>query len=132
VTYALVFDVGDEVIAGLTTFANDHGLDASDFTALGAFSSALLGFFDIEQKEYQKIPIEEQIEVLTLVGNVTLDRGEPKVHAHAVLGRADGTTCGGHLLAGRVRPTLELILTESPIELRRQFDAATGLPLIRL
>jgi len=55
-TYALVFDPGDEVISGLTAFAKDHDLDASDFTALGAFSSALLGFFDIEQKEYHKNP----------------------------------------------------------------------------
>ena len=131
-TYALIFDTGDEVIAGLTSFAKEHALDASDFTALGAFSSAVLGFFEVEQKEYRKIPIEEQVEVLTLVGNVTLDEGEPKVHAHVVLGCADGATRGGHLLEGRARPTLELILSESPVQLRRQFDPTAGLALIRL
>ena len=131
-TYALVFDTGDEVIAALTAFVKDENLEASDFTALGAFSSAVLGFFDVEEKEYRKIPVDEQIEVLTLVGNVTLDTGEPKVHAHAVLGRADGTTRGGHLLEGRVRPTLELMLTESPVQLRRRFDPDAGLALIRL
>src|SRR5215207_950026 len=131
-TYALVFDLGDEVISGLTAFAKDHDLDASDFTALGAFSSALLGFFDIEQKEYQKIPINHQVEVLSLVGNVTLSKQEPKVHAHAVLGCADGTTRGGHLLEGHARPTLELILTESPVQLRRQFNPSAGLALIDL
>ena len=131
-TYALVFDTGDEVIAALTAFARDENLEASDFTALGAFSSAILGFFDVEDKEYRKIPIDEQIEVLTLVGNVSIDAGEPKVHAHAVLGRADGTTRGGHLLEGRVRPTLELILTESPVQLRRRFDPDAGLALILL
>ena len=131
-TYALVFDTGDEVMAGLTEFAKDQNLEASDFTALGAFSSALLGFFEVERKEYRKIPIEEQVEVLSLVGNVTIDAGEPKVHAHAVLGLADGTTRGGHLLAGHARPTLELILTESPVQLRRRFDAAAGLALIDL
>jgi predicted DNA-binding protein with PD1-like motif len=114
VSYTVVFDPGDEVIAGLTAFARDHDLDASDFTALGAFSGARLGFFEVERQEYREIPIDEQAEVLTLVGNITLDEGEPKVHAHAVLGLADGTTRGGHLLAGRVRPTLELMLTESP------------------
>jgi uncharacterized protein len=101
-TYAIVFDIGDEIISGLTTFAKEHRLEASDFTALGAFSSALLGFFEVEQKEYRKIPIKEQVEVLTLVGNITLDDGEPKVHAHVVLGCADGTTRGGHLR--RLRP----------------------------
>jgi predicted DNA-binding protein with PD1-like motif len=131
-TYAVVFDTGDEVISGLTTFAKEHSLDAGDFTALGAFSSALLGFFEVDQKAYRKIPIEEQVEVLTLVGNITLDDGEPKIHAHVVLGCADGTTRGGHLLEGHARPTLELILSESPEQLRRRYDAASGLALIRL
>jgi predicted DNA-binding protein with PD1-like motif len=131
-TYAIVFDTGDEIISGLTTFAKEHRLEASDFTALGAFSSALLGFFEVEQKEYRKIPIEEQVEVLTLVGNITLDDGDPKVHAHVVLGCADGTTRGGHLLEGYARPTLELMLSEAPVQLRRRFDAASGLALIRL
>jgi predicted DNA-binding protein with PD1-like motif len=132
VTYVLVFDVGDEVMAGLAAFAKEQHLEASDFTALGAFSSALLGFFDVERKEYVEIPVAEQVEVLSLVGNITLDKGEPKVHAHAVLGLADGATRGGHLLEGHVRPTLELILTESPVQLRRRFDAETGLALIQL
>jgi predicted DNA-binding protein with PD1-like motif len=131
-TYAVVFDTGDEVIAGLTSFAKEHALDASDFTALGAFSSAVLGFFEVEQKDYRKIPVEEQVEVLTLVGNITLDDGEPKIHAHVVLGCADGATRGGHLLEGWARPTLELILSESPVQLRRRYDAASGLALIRL
>jgi predicted DNA-binding protein with PD1-like motif len=132
VTYAIVFDTGDEVISGLTAFAKEHRLEASDFTALGAFSSALLGFFEVETKEYRQIPVEEQVEVLTLVGNITLDAGEPKVHAHVVLGCADGAARGGHLLEGWARPTLELILSESPVQLRRRYDAASGLALIRL
>jgi predicted DNA-binding protein with PD1-like motif len=131
-SYALIFEVGDEVMAGLVAFAKEQQLEASDFTALGAFSSALLGFFDVEEKDYRKIPVDEQVEVLTLVGNITLDQGEPKVHAHTVLGCADGATRGGHLLEGYVRPTLELVLTESPVQLRRRYDAETGLALIRL
>lgn len=129
-SYALIFDAGDEVMTELVSFAKEHDLEASDFTALGAFSGATLGFFDIEQKDYRKIPVEEQVEVLTLVGNITLEKGEPKVHAHTVLGLADGTTRGGHLLEARVRPTLELVLTESPVQLRRRFDPEAGLALI--
>lgn len=131
-TYALVFETGDEVIAGLTSFAREQDLDATDFTALGAFSSALLGFFDIERKSYRHIPVDEQAEVLTLVGNITLDKGESKIHAHTVLGLADGSTRGGHLLEAHVRPTLELVLTESPVQLRRRFNPTVGLALIDL
>lgn len=130
-TYALIFETGDEVIAGLTAFANEHRLEASDFTALGAFRQATLGFFEVDKQEYKEIPVEEQTEALVLVGNITLDDGEPKVHAHVVLGCEDGSTRGGHLLAAVVRPTLELVLTESPVQLRRRFDPSVGLALIR-
>lgn len=130
-SYVLVFDVGDEVMNELKAFASQTGIDASDFTAIGAFSSTVIGFFDIEAKDYRRIPIEEQVEVLTLIGNISLDKGEPKVHAHVVLGLADGTTRGGHLLEGYVRPTLELVLNESPGPLRRQFDPEIGLALMR-
>jgi predicted DNA-binding protein with PD1-like motif len=130
-TFALVFDTGDEVVAGLTEFAEHNGLNAASLTAIGAFSEATLGYFDIEKKEYEKIPVEEQVEVLSLVGTVApKEDGEPQVHAHVVLGRSDGTTRGGHLLEARVRPTLEVIVVESPEHLRRETDEETGLPLL--
>jgi predicted DNA-binding protein with PD1-like motif len=131
VSYALIFQPGDEVIGELTRFAREHELDASDFTALGAFSEVLLGFYDVTRQNYERIPVDEQCEVLTLVGNITLDDGRPKVHAHVVLGLVDGSTRGGHLLEGYVRPTLELVLTESPVQLRRRFDPEAGLALIQ-
>ena len=130
-TFALVFDTGDEVIGELTSFAKENGLDAASFTALGAFSGATLGYFDMEKKEYEKIPVEEQVEVLSRVGTVALkEDGEPQVHAHAVLGRSDGTTRGGHLLEANVRPTLEVVLEDSAEHLRRETDPETGLPLL--
>jgi predicted DNA-binding protein with PD1-like motif len=131
-TFALIFDTEDEVISGLKAFAAAQGLAASHFTAIGAFKDALLGYFDWEKKEYEKIPIREQVEVLSLVGDVTLKDGKPSIHAHAVVGKRDGTAHGGHLLEAHVRPTLEVILTESPEHLTRHFDKESGLALIRL
>ena len=131
-TYAVVFDPGDEVIAGLTSVAKKNELSASHFTAIGGFSEATLGFFDVNRKEYVEIPIAEQVEVLSLVGDVALADGEPKVHAHVVVGHRDGTTRGGHILDARVRPTLEVVIVESPRHLRRCHDEATGLALIEL
>jgi len=129
-TFALVFDPGDEVMEELTNFAKENGLSAARFTAIGAFSDATLGYFDMEKKEYKKIPVDEQVEVLSLVGDVALFEGEPKLHAHAVLGRSDGTTRGGHLLGAHVQPTLEVVIVESPEHLRRETDEETGLPLL--
>lgn len=131
-SYVLVFDRGDEVIAGLTSFASEKGLDASRFTALGAFESATLGFFDTDRKEYHEIHVREQVEVLSLVGDIARKDDEPVVHAHVVLGKRDGSAHGGHLLDARVRPTLEVVLTESPAHLRRRHDPETGLALVDL
>lgn len=131
-TIALIFDRDDEVISTLERYAQESGLDAAHFTAIGAFSRATLGYFSWEQKAYSKIPVEEQVEVLTLAGDIALHEGKRKVHAHVVLGRRDGSTVGGHLLEAHVRPTLELMLTESPAHLRRVHDPETGLALIRI
>src|ERR1700751_694476 len=131
-TYALIFNTGDEVVAGLRAFAEEEHLAASHFTAIGAFNNVTLGYFDWEKKDYIKIPISEQVEVLSLVGDIAVNEGQPNIHAHAVLGKRDGSTCGGHLIEAEVRPTLEVILTESPAHLERRFDKEAGLALISL
>jgi predicted DNA-binding protein with PD1-like motif len=132
-TIALVFETGDEVMALLQAFAREHSLAGSHFTAIGAFESVTLGYFDWGKKDYLRIPVAEQVEVVALVGDVALGaNGEPKVHAHVVIGKRDGAAMAGHLLEGRVRPTLELVLTESPAHLKRAHDAETGLALIRI
>jgi predicted DNA-binding protein with PD1-like motif len=131
-TYALIFESGDEVVTALKRFANEHQLKASRFTAIGAFSEAELGFFDFAIKDYKRIKIVEQTEVLSLLGDVALYGDESQVHAHVVLGRSDGMAMGGHLMRAKVHPTLEVILEESPGYLQRQIDKETGLPLIKI
>ena len=131
-SHVLVFDKGDEVIAGLTRFASEQGITAAHFTAIGAFSDVTLGFLDPETKEYEPIELDEQVEAVSLVGDVSLERDEPRVHAHVVVGKRDGSAHGGHLLEAHVWPTLEVVLTESPAHLRRRVDPETGLPLIAL
>ena len=131
-TYALIFDKDDEVIAGLTSFAKQQGLGASHFTAIGAFSDLTLGYFNRDKKDYDKIPVKEQVEALSVMGDIALNKGEPKIHAHVVVGKRDGSTLGGHLVQAHVWPTLEVVLTESPRHLRRKTDEETGLALIEL
>jgi len=131
-TYALIFETGDEAMAGLVEFARQNSLGGAHLTAIGAFREVTLGYFDWESKKYKHIPVGEQVEVLSLIGDVALEDGEPKVHAHVVVGRSDGSTRGGHLIEARVRPTLEVILTESPAHLRKHHDPESGLALIRV
>ena len=130
-TFVVVFDKGDEAKAGLTSFAQDNQVSAAHLTAVGGFSRAVLGYFDRQQKEYRRIPVDEQVEVLSLVGDVALKPdGGPEVHAHVVVGRSDGTTLGGHLLEAEVWPTLEVVITDTPRHLRKKHDPETGLALI--
>jgi uncharacterized protein len=129
-TVALIFNTGDEVLSLLQGFCEEHEITAARFTAIGAFRSAVLGYFNWDRKEYDRIPIDEQVEVLSLIGDVALSDGKPKIHAHAVLGRHEGSTRGGHLLEARVRPTLEVILIESPSWLKRTMDPESRIPLI--
>jgi uncharacterized protein len=131
-TFAIIFDKDDEVAGGLLAFAKENQLSAGHFTAIGAFKSVTFGFFERERKDYKKITIDEQVEVMSLIGNIALADHEPKVHAHVVVGKADGTAHGGHLLEARVWPTLEVILVESPKHLQRKMDEETGLALISL
>jgi hypothetical protein len=131
-TYVVILDRDDEVVKTLTDFANARGITAARFTAIGAFSAVTLGYFDRERKDYVKIPMREQVEVLSLIGDIALDQAEPKLHAHAVVGTRDGSAHGGHLLEATVWPTLEVVLTESPKYLKRRMDPEVGLALIDL
>ena len=128
--YAVIVDKGDEVMAGLLDMAKRHNLAGSHVTAIGAFSDAILGYFDRDRKDYQRIPVHEQVEVLSLVGDIALSGDQPKIHAHVVVGRSDGTTRGGHLMEAHVWPTLEVIIVEEPGHLHRKTDQESGLALI--
>jgi uncharacterized protein len=130
-TYVLVLETGDEAVGSIQGFAREHGVGAAQITGIGAFSDTVLGFFDWEAKDYRKIPVPEQVEVVSLVGDVALGPdGKPSLHPHVVVARSDGTTMGGHLLQAHVRPTLEIVLTESPKHLRKRKDPESGLALI--
>lgn len=129
-TFVLVFETGDDLMRPLLDFCRRERLSASHFTGIGAFRRVTVAYFDWRTKQYQHIEVEEQVEVLALSGDIALKDADPQVHAHVVLGKADATAHGGHLVDATVRPTLELVITESPAHLRRRLDDETQLALI--
>jgi uncharacterized protein len=136
-TYVVVLDEGEEAFSALSDFAARRQLSAGQVTAVGAFERATVGWFDRSAMDYRRIEIAQQCEVLSLVGDIALGAGsggsaqsQPQPHLHAVLGLGDGTTRGGHLLEGRVWPTLEVIIREAPVELRKTHRPEVGLALI--
>jgi predicted DNA-binding protein with PD1-like motif len=131
-TFAVVFEKGDEPVSGLERFAAAESLTGASLTAIGAFREVTLAYFDPDELEYQDISVREQVEVLSLIGDIALEDGEPAVHAHVVVGERDGSAAGGHLRSATVWPTLEVVVTETPSHLRKRFDDRTGLALIDL
>ena len=123
----LVFDKGDEVLAVLQQFVVDQRIPSAWFQAIGAFESSVIAYWNRETNQYEDIPVDEQVEVLSLAGNAS----PSKIHAHVVLGRRDGTTLGGHLKKGIVFPTIEMHLSRLEHEIVRARDEETGLELIR-
>ena len=120
----------EEVESSLLRFAEENVITAAEITGIGALSDVVLGFFDLDRRDYHENRVAEQVEVLSLIGNLAEFEGRPKLHAHIVVGKRDGTAMGGHLMKGHVRPTLELIVTEAPAHLTRKTDPGTGLALL--
>jgi uncharacterized protein len=132
VTYVVVCDPGDDAVAALQRFARAERLEAAQVTAVGGFDRATVGWFDRNTRQFRHIPVDEPTEVLSLIGDVAQDQDGPAMNLHVVLGLSDGTTRGGHLIAGQVFPTLEVIVTEAPAELRKVMNRDIGVALIDL
>ena len=132
VTYVVVCDPGDEAVSALTQFARLEQLEAAQVTAVGAFQRATVGWFDPATRQYRRNPVDEQCELLSLIGDVAMGEDGPVLHVHAALGLSDGTTRGGHLLEGHGYPTLEAVVTETQAELRKVMRPDIGLALIDL
>jgi predicted DNA-binding protein with PD1-like motif len=132
-TFVLVLDPGEEAFSTISDFAGKQQVGAASLTALGAFSTATVGWFDLAARTYRKIPVEQQCEVLSALGDIAIDdSGKPSLHVHVVLGLSDGSTRGGHLIDGLVQPTLEVTLVEPPVHLRRRKRPELGIALIDL
>jgi len=131
--FILVLDDGEEAFEQISRFADLQSIGGGSLSAIGAFGKAVVGFFDFGTRTYRKIPVDEQCEVLSALGDIAIgDDGKPSLHLHVVLGLADGSTRGGHFLEGLVHPTLEIIIRESPASLRRRKKADVGIALITL
>jgi uncharacterized protein len=128
--YAVILGEGDEAFSGLLAFAQTYHVTSAHFTAIGGLSKATLAWFDPQRKMFKKIPIDSQVEVVSLLGDIALYQGKPVVHMHMVVATSDGSTRGGHVLAAFVSPTLEVMVTVDPIAMQKRLDPENGLTLI--
>lgn len=132
-THVVVMDEGDEAVASLNEFFQRASVRSAQCSAIGGFQHVTLGWFDPSAHCYREIPLDEQLEVVSLIGDVAhADDGLPRLHAHCVVADREAHAFGGHLLRAVVRPTLEIFVEETPRHLHRHFDPRTGLALIAL
>jgi predicted DNA-binding protein with PD1-like motif len=131
-TFVVVMDKGDEAAGQLREFARDRRVNAAGLTAVGGCREATIGYFDAETLDKRSHTFDGQMEVLSLIGDIATQDGDPAIHAHVVLGRADYSTIGGHLTQMVVFPTMEVIVTETPGHLAKRIDPETGMALIDL
>jgi uncharacterized protein len=131
-TYAVIFGKGDEVLSGLTEFAEHENIQAAQISAIGAFQHAVFAWFDDEKKAFRNVPVNRQVEACSVLGDIGLVAGKPVVHIHGVVALPTGETRGGHMLEAYVWPTLELFLTAFPEPLTKVHDDETDLALFDL
>jgi uncharacterized protein len=131
--FVLILDASEEAFKAIAEFADREQIDGASVTAIGAFSEAKVGWFDLAARKYKPIEVKEQCEVLSLMGDVAMgDDGKASLHLHAVLGLQDGSVRGGHFLSGLVQPTLEVTITETVAHLRRRKRPDLGIALIAI
>lgn len=129
-SWMLVLAPGEEAKEQLLGFVASEQLPSASFFGVGALERGVVAYFDWRRQLYIHIPIDEQVEVLSLIGSVVPDeRGSYVLHAHIALGLHEGYVRGGHLIEAHVRPTLELTLFETPADLVRR-NSGVGLGTI--
>ena len=95
-------DHGADLMDQISELAVDEGIQTGAFSVLGALIQAEIAFYDQESHEYSALLVEENAELVSCTGNVSIREGKPFVHAHVVLTDSDGKTTGGHLLHGKI------------------------------
>lgn len=126
----LRFDKGEELIASLQEYCNKETILAASFQALGAARELTLAYYNLADKVYEDHKVKEDVEILSILGNIATMDKKIIVHAHGIFGKQDLQTIGGHIKKLVVSATCEVSLTILPGTLKRSFDEETGLNLL--
>lgn len=128
-TYLIVLYRGDDILSGMTEFAEKLNIRFAHFSGVGAISSGRLGSYDRGREMYHIIPIKGQAEITSFIGNIAVYNGKPVVHVHMSVSQSDGTMRGGHLFNAIVWPTLEIMVTVEPTPVYKKKENDTGFVL---
>jgi len=109
-TFEVTFGQGDEVMSGLTEFAEKNHIASGDINGIGGLATATLGWGDPEKGGVKPIPVDRKCELASFLGSISTQNGKIYVHAHAVVSFSDGSTQGGHLIDAHANPFVEIFI----------------------
>lgn len=118
---------GEEIHPALEALCREAGILAGTLTGIGAVDRATLGIFKVGEKKYYGTELTGEMEVASLLGNISTKEGEPYLHLHATLGGDGGETWCGHLSYGRVSATCEIFIQKLPTQIERRMDEQVGI-----
>ena len=113
-TYRINMTKGDEIMSGLTEFAEKYKIKNGHFTAVGALDKGMFGWTDVERGLGQKkIELNQEAEIVSLIGSISMNaQGQSTVHGHGSVALADGSVKGGHWFEAHVSIIAEVFVTE--------------------
>jgi predicted DNA-binding protein with PD1-like motif len=116
-TYEIRFSTGDEILSGLTEFAEQHHIVSAHITGIGGLISAKLGWGSDKVPGMKEIDVTQKCELVSLTGNISMRGQHPYVHLHGVVAFSDGSTKGGHVIEAHVDPLAEIfvVTTDPPL-----------------
>lgn len=127
--YVVRIDRGEEVIEQLTKFCRQENIPSAGVYGIGAADRVVIGLYSVANRKYRKTELTGEMEITSLVGNISQKDQEPYLHLHINVCNQEMKILGGHLNECRISATCELIVTPGEGGIGREFDPQTGLNL---
>jgi len=113
--------------------ARKLNIKAGFFFGIGSFKELHIAYYNQKKKTYEENTFTEELEMTSLIGNISMSDNDIFVHCHITAGERNCMIVGGHLLYRSKIFVGELFLIElSGEELIRTPDEITGLKLFSI
>ena len=130
--YQVRLEIGDELMDSLTRLARAESISYAAVSGLGAVRRIVLGYYQPRISDYERHDLTDQMELLSLIGNIAQRDGKPALHIHAALARQDLTVIGGHVFEAEAQPTMEIWVRPDDATVQRLYNEETHLALMQL
>ncbi|OQB05948.1 MAG: hypothetical protein BWY19_00615 [bacterium ADurb.Bin212] len=129
-TLVLVLKKDEEIVAEIKKYCQTNKITGGWLSGLGAVSGVELAFYNLKDKRFTQKKIDQELEIVSLVGNVATLDNDTTTHIHAVLSDINMKPIAGHLISATVAATCEIKLEVFDQAIKRKYNDHIGLNLI--